>query len=259
MSVNISGNINAATGRTVNPTQVAQASAYFASQSAGQAIRNVQTTNGSTLYDVTMGRVGSAVRETPTVISGSPVVPNLDANFQLVRDFRPDYVVDAHSPDNGGLALQDAYTMAGTKMYGTNRDAYLAGQVSGPKSSSCGAAADNPINYNCPSMSLPGASAQNEQLRHVMETYNYRGLAGSSDLLNVGSGQSRSGLMSMNSAYTPVQLQSRGLSAPGLGYQSALGQTMTSAPSSGMMGIFSSPASALLSPASFARQGAGIP
>ena len=121
--------VNAATGIAVNPTQAAQASPFFSSEYAStQASREVQTQYGPKLFDITMGRVGAGyVEQTPTTIGGSPIVPRIDANFQMAKEqaTRPVYEIKVHSPVDTPYNVQDVYTAAGTKYLNKTRDSYL--------------------------------------------------------------------------------------------------------------------------------------
>ena len=121
--------VNAATGIAVNPTQASQASPFFSSEYAStQASREVQTQYGPKLFDITMGRVGAGyVEQTPTTIGGSPIVPRIDANFQMAKEqaTRPVYEIKVHSPVDTPYNVQDVYTAAATKYLNTTRDSYL--------------------------------------------------------------------------------------------------------------------------------------
>jgi hypothetical protein len=118
--------VNAATGIAINPTQAAQASAFFSSEyGSSQPSREVQTQYGPKLFDITMGRVGANyVDETPVVQGGSPIVPRINANFQMSREqaTRPVYELKVHNPVDVPYDFQDVYVNAGTKYLNSTRD-----------------------------------------------------------------------------------------------------------------------------------------
>jgi hypothetical protein len=271
MSVNIYGSTNAATGIAVNPTQVGQAAAYQASEYAAQAARNVPVQGGSTLFDITMGRVGAeSVRQTPTTQSGSPVVPTLQAQFQMARDFRPFYSVDAHSLTDMP-ALQDSLTLAGTKWAGASRDSYLAPQVPIMRASAYETNVD-PIMSCAPGEQklLPGsAGGAGTAFYQIPETYNKSALIARSNLVPATTPYEL-GHSTFAAAYNPSAMQAprmmpptmNVLASPGLGFHmyNPQGQTQVSMGVSGAApGIFGNPASALLSPSSFANGRMQIP
>ena len=245
MSVSISKATNAATGRAINPTQTGQASSYFASEYASQASRMVPHDGSQMPFDVTMGRVNDGyVRQTPTTMSGSPMVPRINANYQMVRDFRPQYVVDAHAPYGEPFNVQDVYTAAGTKWANATRDSYLTVSSAGPHGAPAVGAvvrADAPVDpvVTC----APGeqkmfaafgaASGAPTNFSSIPEAYyNYNGLAANSNLVGVEAAQ-EPGKMTFASAYmTP--------------------QTFTAGPVL-TESVFASPMSAL-SPADFSHQ-----
>jgi hypothetical protein len=118
--------VNAATGIAINPTQAAQASSFFSSEYASsQPSRQIQTQYGPKLFDITMGRVGANyVDETPVTVGGSPIVPRINANFQMSREqaTRPIYDLKVHNPVDVPYDVQDAYVNAGTKYLNSTRD-----------------------------------------------------------------------------------------------------------------------------------------
>lgn len=241
MSVSISKATNAATGRAINPTQTGQASSYFASEYASQASRMVPHDGSQMAFDVTMGRVNDGyVRQTPTTQSGSPMVPRINANYQMVRDFRPQYVVDAHAPYGEPFNVQDVYTAAGTKFANTTRDSYLTVPHGAP---AVGAVVGADVTVDPVITCAPGeqkmvaafgaATHTPTKFSSIPEAYyNYRGLADNSNLVGIYASQ-EPGKMTFGSAYMSPQ-------------------TFTAGPVLSQS-VFSSPMSAL-SPAEFSHQ-----
>ena len=271
MSVSISKAINAASGGAIDPTKTSQNSPFFSSEYSSQASRMVPDQGGmnnSTAFDVTMGRVGSGyVRQTPTTQSGSPIVPRLNANYQMVRDFRPEYVVDAHSAADVPYDIQDSYTMAGTKWRNTSRDSFL-----NTTARQMGANDVNPITTCAPGEQklLPGSSgyaAGNVSRIPESAYYNPNALASRSTL--VGIFASEPSQQSFESAYRSQTNPSRMQAAQQMNAQQMNAHRMQAAftapanytnvqmaPPS--RAIFSSPMSSM-SASDFARANLNIP
>jgi len=234
--------VNAATGIAVNPTQAAQASPFFSSEYAStQASRQVQTQYGPKLFDITMGRVGAGyVEETPTTVGGSPIVPRIDANFQMAKEqaTRPVYEIKVHSPVDTPYNVQDVYTAAGTKYFNKTRDSYYS-----LPSRQFGEASVDPIT-SCPQgqeLLLQRATSAGPaiQVNSVPQSayYNENALKRNSTL--VGLYAAEPSKMTFNNAYNPRMM-------------SNVGMSLNQAP------IFASPLSCL-SAASFSRTNVSIP
>lgn len=235
--------VNAATGIAVNPTQAAQASPFFSSEFAStQASREVQTQYGNKLFDITMGRVGAGyVEQTPTVAGGSPIVPRIDANFQMAKEqaTRPVYELKVHNPVDVPYNIQDVYAAAGTKFLNTSRDAYyttpkrqFATEASVDPITSCSAGQQLMLNRATsagPAIQVSGIPQS--------AYYNENALKQQSTL--VGLYAAEPSKMTFDNAYNPRMMSNVGVS-------------LNQAP------IFASPMSSL-SPAGFSRANISIP
>lgn len=232
----IQKSINAAMGGALNPTQVSQASSFFSSEYASQASREVP---GDQTYDITSGRLGSAVRETPSYRSGGPVVPRLNAQYQMVRDFRPIYNTTAHN-DQDVPYITDSLTMAGTKMRGATRDSQYDTTPSGQYDRIDDKI--DPIMKCAPGeqkMFRGSSDGPSMKVQSIPEAYfNTNRLNASSNLVGLSAGDPSH--HNFSSAYTPKVSSRFNSSAP-----------LSQSP-------FSSPYTSL-SPASFSTQGLNIP
>jgi len=235
--------VNAATGIAVNPTQAAQASPFFSSEFAStQASREVQTQYGPKLFDITMGRVGAGyVEQTPTTVGGSPIVPRIDANFQMAKEqaTRPVYEIKVHSPVDTPYDIQDVYVQAGTKYLNSSRDAYYAN----PRRQLPLASSVDPIT-TCPAgqelmLNRVTSAGPSIQVNSVPQSayYNENSLKRNSTL--VGLYAAEPSKMTFDNAYNPRMMSNVGVS-------------LNQAP------IFASPMSSL-SPAGFSRANISIP
>jgi len=178
-------------GRNVDPAQVAQAGPAQARDYATLASREVQSMGLPMLFDVTQGRVDSAVRQTPTTQSGSPMVPILNANFQMIRDSTNlgSYVnMGVYGPINGDMPIQDALTLGGTKAANATRDSWA---LTKPEDATGYVDNIDPITKCAPGEQIMLLrSGQLVQSRPIKEVYgSYQTLANEAELVGVSAGE----------------------------------------------------------------------
>ena len=191
-----------------------------------------------------MGRVGAGyVDQTPINAGGSPIVPRIDANFQMAKEqaTRPVYEIKVHNPVDVPYNVQDTYVAAGTKYLNATRDGYYTNQRRLNQFNN--ASSIDPIT-SCPAgqelmLQRTTSAGPGIQVASVPQSayYNENYLKQNSTL--VGLYAAEPSKMSFNNAYNPRMMSNVGVS-------------LNQSP------IFASPMSSLSS-SSFSRSNISIP
>jgi len=216
---------NLAIGGLVDPTSMAQAGPALARDYNTQSSRFVNVMGQQEPFDVTQGRLEGAVRLTPTVISGSPMVPLLNPDFQMARDSThlSNYVnMGVNGPING-MEVQDALTLSGTKAFNSTRDSIFTVE---PENATGYMDQIDPITKCAPGEQImllrSGQPVNQRQIREVYQPYNT--LAAQAGLVGVSAG-SAADQQTFAQAYTPqprMMMQSVPLNQPPTNYPSAM-------------------------------------
>lgn len=227
MAAQLSSVRNLGMGTLVDPTSMAQAGPALARDFNTQASRLVPVMGTEMPFDESQGRLGyGSVRLTPTTQSGSPMVPQLSASFQMARDSPrlENYVnLGVNGPIDGMLAEQDALTLGGSKARDATRDAQFIVQ---PQDAAGYMDQIDPITKCAPGEQImllrSGQPVRQQQIREVYQPY--QTLAAQAELVGVSAGepQNQSFLAAYSTPQTVRMIKSVPINQPPTNYPSAL-------------------------------------